>query len=708
MSHSKESRNPSGSASYDDFSDRLRWEMREVVHGVGGGGAAGPCPAPRELGQDPSPRVDANGAWPRPSSYLRRAEPSTVMQGNSYKNDQPVPDRRGTSRSKSTLYHDSDRTETSRQTNQSSDYERSHGGEDYHKVLERQLAMQDAEIASLKRERLGDDSAMVTLEESVQQLEQRLEGKDAEMDALTHRHRSEMAELTHRLQITKETTQETLASEMNNIETEYERALIKADKDNAVLEQELADMRKARETRKDERRDAEQEHVALRKELVSMRAAMEKREDEQREERHLMELDTEKVQEEQQEELYLLKGQTQHQTEEIGMLKRQTHDQIEEIITLKRESHQLTEDLLLLKCQTQELKEEIDERDHHDRLRGEEIGTLKEAIEKSEGESHLLRSEIEQLQNENEECRNFRDTVEQEVQAREDAIKALEAECEEMELDMEREKVRLETAAADKRDHYKHLVEGLERANAELQHKLRGLTEESDVVKGQHDRAQDELKHEMRCLTEEFDVLKGQRNRDHKELEYELHCMTEERDVMKGRVVLLGETAEALEVALGEKQRVLLEKEEAVMESDKLWNDYQTLLSVKDSVQQALTAAHVEKGDYEDLLREHTVLQSEYEELRREHALLQSTRDVKVREHAVLESHYDALRREHTILENTKDSKLQLMDTVTRQRDKMRGEIEELKRKKGDLQKQRDALRQELICVLESTSEQRE
>ena len=66
---------------------------------------------------------------------------------------------------------------------------------------------------------------------------------------------------------------------------------------------------------------------------------------------------------------------------------------------------------------------------------------------------------------------------------------------------------------------------------------------------------------------------------------------------------------------------------------------------------------------------------------------------------------YNELEREHADLRNATDSASQITDMMTQQMiDKYHDEIDELKRKNVEILRQRDELKEELICVLETAS----
>lgn len=597
-SRSEDSRNPStenrssGGESYDDFSAKVRSEMRKVQADMRGGGIGSDVHVghhPRQvvhsnLPNDPPKSVlkeSMRPLYPRPAATSAVAEPLKGTQSNHCHDDQSIQNRRGTSKS-SHLFHDSqvphqnDENESRRGDEYKQLVERNKQVVERNKILERELAEKDCEIASLHSERrggrLGEEHAMernAHLEQRNKQQEQKLVGKDAEI-----------AELTRQLQATEEAAQVTIASEkaraaqthaqdLDTVEMEFEHALAVHTRENEILQ----------------------------KELVSMQTAIDE------------------------------------------IIQDQTHDQMEEIHMLQKENE-------ILRNENDDMKNIVDIAEQDVKLLEKENEDIKHIADTAQQDVELLRKE-------NEDMKHMADTAQQDVELRQRTLKELESDYE----DVVKEKMRLETVAADKTNNYKHLLE----------EKIR------------HERDNEELKHEMHCMTEEYDMMKGRlvvmagMERDNEELKDELHCMTEEYDVMKGRLVLLAELSDALEVALDEKQNALVEKEDAIIGYNKLRNEQTILQCAKESMIQALNAALAEKED----------------------AIVQ----------------YNELMREHTMLQSTKDSKLHVTEMVTRQRDKMsimmdkyQEEIEELKGQNVDLREQRDDLKEELICVLETAS----
>lgn len=155
---------------------------------------------------------------------------------------------------------------------------------------------------------------------------------------------------------------------------------------------------------------------------------------------------------------------------------------------------------------------------------------------------------------------------------------------------------------------------------------------------------------------------KVQLDRDNAELRHELDSLMEEYDEMKQRMVLLNDVTDALECAVDEKQSALYAKDDAM-------NDLNALRDEMDGMQRALKTALAER---ETALAEHS-----------------------------------ELLREHTRMASTKESNVHMIETLTRQRDKMsdiiakyQEEIRELEGEKTELKSQRDDLKEELICVL--------
>ena len=398
MMQLKESRDPSGSESYDDFSANLRREMREVVHSVGGGSYVGHRPDPKKFPRATSPVVDSNVPWSRPHSHVIRAEPSEAIRAGPPRDDQTVQDRRAASRS-SHLYHDFDGSQPSRHASQSSEDERGRGGDGCHNALERQLAMKD--------------DAIVTLEGSVGDLEQQVAGKDAEIADLSHELHSEISELRSRLQVMKEAARDMItpshARDLDHLETEYERAMTKADEECAALRKELNENREEILRLNGELDENREENHMLKgeldamqdgllkseKEIAVLRKELDKTIGEDQEEIHMLKEDIDKLQDENQQEVHTLNGRIHHQTDEIERLTRQTHEQVEEILSLKRLHSEQTEDILTLKGRAQDFKDELEEIEHHAGLQTKEIDALKEVLEKRDDGILKLRHERE-------------------------------------------------------------------------------------------------------------------------------------------------------------------------------------------------------------------------------------------------------------------------------------------------------------------------
>ena len=382
------------------------------MHSVGGGSYVGHRPDPKKFPRATSPVVDSNVPWSRPHSHVIRAEPSEAIRAGPPRDDQTVQDRRAASRS-SHLYHDFDGSQPSRHASQSSEDERGRGGDGCHNALERQLAMKD--------------DAIVTLEGSVGDLEQQVAGKDAEIADLSHELHSEISELRSRLQVMKEAARDMItpshARDLDHLETEYERAMTKADEECAALRKELNENREEilrlngelDENREenhmlkgelDENReenhmlkgelDAMQDGLLKsEKEIAVLRKELDKTIGEDQEEIHMLKEDIDKLQDENQQEVHTLNGRIHHQTDEIERLTRQTHEQVEEILSLKRLHSEQTEDILTLKGRAQDFKDELEEIEHHAGLQTKEIDALKEVLEKRDDGILKLRHERE-------------------------------------------------------------------------------------------------------------------------------------------------------------------------------------------------------------------------------------------------------------------------------------------------------------------------
>ena len=148
--------------------------------------------------------------------------------------------------------------------------------------------------------------------------------------------------------------------------------------------------------------------------------------------------------------------------------------------------------------------------------------------------------------------------------------------------------------------------------------------------------------------------------RENMELKNELDSMVKENEVMKIRLALMDEMAESLEVTLAEK-------EDATLRCSSLLGEQKVLKTATESVTNALECALAEKNE-------------------------------------VIDRCID-LERENTDLRNASDSASQLTDMMTQQlMDKYLDEIDELKRSNKEISKQRDELKEELICVLETAS----
>eukprot|EP00581_Thalassiosira_minuscula_P036150 CAMPEP_0184454936 /NCGR_PEP_ID=MMETSP0740-20130409/21934_1 /TAXON_ID=385413 /ORGANISM="Thalassiosira miniscula, Strain CCMP1093" /LENGTH=202 /DNA_ID=CAMNT_0026826637 /DNA_START=23 /DNA_END=631 /DNA_ORIENTATION=- len=158
-----------------------------------------------------------------------------------------------------------------------------------------------------------------------------------------------------------------------------------------------------------------------------------------------------------------------------------------------------------------------------------------------------------------------------------------------------------------------------------------------------------------------------------RDLQHELDCVTEEYDMVKGRLMLVGEMTDALEAAIDEKKHAQIERDDAINRYDIMREERAQLHQARESMSRALNAAQAEK---EDVL-----------------------------------ARYNELTREHAVLQSKIDSKSHLAEMATRERERMTGMVEkykegmqDLKRKNLVLQDERNSLKEELICVLETAS----
>lgn len=167
----------------------------------------------------------------------------------------------------------------------------------------------------------------------------------------------------------------------------------------------------------------------------------------------------------------------------------------------------------------------------------------------------------------------------------------------------------------------------------------------------------------LRDETENYPILINdnvQLGRENMKLKDELESMVRECDEMRSRLALMDEMTETLEVTIAEK-------EDATLRCNSLLSEQKELKTTTESVAHALECALAEKHEAIDRCIE--------------------------------------LGRENTDLRNASDSASQLTDMMTQQMmDKYIDEIDELKKKNMEIKRQRDELKEELICVLETAS----
>mmetsp|Transcript_10861 Transcript_10861/g.23036 ORF Transcript_10861/g.23036 Transcript_10861/m.23036 type:complete len:721 (-) Transcript_10861:108-2270(-) len=584
--------------SYDDFSAKVRSEMRKVqsdMMGVVGGRGAGGNPFRQEL----QPCLSNGG----PSSAPLRSDPSyrpTVVAA--------AP---SSARAQVDRYHDEPAIKTSRGRDakgthvntpgeiRNNENEKRRASEEYYKLiernkkLERELAAKDSEIVSLHSERLGGEQdhrqvkgRNMQLEERNKDLEKKLTEKESKIEELE----KEMKEVTRQLQYTKEATQTTTHS------SEYEKARLAKTyaRDLDALESEF-------EQALDE---AVRENESLQKELATSRGVVGELQD---------------------------KADELHQLRNENEVLRMENEKIKEMADIAEEDMALRERTMNEMEQDWETALREKERDYDDAM----------------AEKNRLENEVAGLK----------------------------------ELEVEYEKV-----VKEKRD--------LEPAGEEL-NKLKIdyavlETENMHIEENYHHLLEEKIRHE----------------RANEEIQEEFCCMREDYEDMKERVGLLDEMTEALEIALEEKQSALAEKEELILACDQLQDECKTLQRTiarsNDSMVQEVNAAVASK---EAALN--ATLASKEAELNaalaaKEEAITQFKNMVK--EHTML-------TKEHTKVLSTKDSAAHVAEITTRQRDKMgelvekmQGEILELKSANRDLCEQRDDLKEELICVLETAS----
>ncbi|KAL3756154.1 hypothetical protein ACHAWU_007105 [Discostella pseudostelligera] len=167
----------------------------------------------------------------------------------------------------------------------------------------------------------------------------------------------------------------------------------------------------------------------------------------------------------------------------------------------------------------------------------------------------------------------------------------------------------------------------------------------------------------LRDETENYPILINdnvQLERENMKLKDELECIVRECDEMRSRLALMDEMTETLVVTRAEM-------DDATLRCNSLLSEQKELQTTTESVAHALECALAEKHEAIDRCIE--------------------------------------LGRENTELRNASDSASQLTDMMTQQMmDKYIDEIDELKKNNMEIKRQRDELKEELICVLETAS----
>lgn len=275
----------------------------------------------------------------------------------------------------------------------------------------------------------------------------------------------------------------------------------------------------------------------------------------------------------------------------------------------------------------------------------------KDAFAGSVAENDLLREEIRIIQEETErklllmevECEDLKnkcDITEQDAELSQRAVRVLESKCQGLVV----EKERLERMESNRSAMLDEMTVALEVA----------LAEKDDVSLRYN---------ELRQETENYSDLLAdniQFGRENMELKNELESIIKENEAMRSRLALMDEMAATLEVTLAEKEDVALR-------CTSLMGEQKVLKIASESVTHALECAIAEKNE-------------------------------------VIDRCVD-LERENTDLRNASDSASQLTDIMTQQMmDKYIDEIDELKKSNLEILTQRNELKEELICVLETAS----
>eukprot|EP00584_Thalassiosira_punctigera_P021853 CAMPEP_0172573874 /NCGR_PEP_ID=MMETSP1067-20121228/136416_1 /TAXON_ID=265564 ORGANISM="Thalassiosira punctigera, Strain Tpunct2005C2" /NCGR_SAMPLE_ID=MMETSP1067 /ASSEMBLY_ACC=CAM_ASM_000444 /LENGTH=897 /DNA_ID=CAMNT_0013366495 /DNA_START=465 /DNA_END=3158 /DNA_ORIENTATION=+ len=429
------------------------------------------------------------------------------------------------------------------------------------------------------------------------------------------------------------------------------------------------------------------------------------------------------------------------------MLKNET-EKLKKMENYAEEVHVLRDDNMQLDRMLQSESEKLKKMEHYaeevhklrndnkqlDRMLKSESEKLKEVAHYAD-EVHVLRNDNKQLKNEKERLQDAADNAHRSADMRQRKIEEMELEYE----DSVRVKNCLKAAAADLKEleaDYEILMKEKMRLET-VATELEKLRMDHEVVVRENKRlevtVEDEKKNYHHLLEE-----KARHERESRDMENELYRLREDYDVEKERLLLLDEMTEALEVALDEKQNALAEKGDAIVGYNQLQDEYRILQSTLENTKESMRA-------------EYRILQSTLDSMRAENRILQSTLDsakesmkqelnlskesMKREQESIKQSmkrelnaahartedavaqykdlvrEHEALTKEHAKLQSTKDSSNHVTEMVTRQRDKMtsmvekyQDEIDGLKRANRDLRGQRDDLKEELICVLETAS----
>lgn len=309
-----------------------------------------------------------------------------------------------------------------------------------------------------------------------------------------------------------------------------------------------------------------------------------------------------------------------------------------------------------------------------------------------ERESRMLRGENEKLKNDIEDMRRMRYLAEEDLEI-------CQRNAKEMQL--------------------------LERDLKERQHYVKDIETKYDDMKKLHDIAQQDLKtsqHTIRELESKYDEAVKDKTRA------EARCEEAVREKDRHETV-----AEDMKLSyhriLEEKIREENTNKELRQELDNANDEFDSLakennslkgrLELLDEVTEALEIAMDEKneavGEFHELRRENERLQDAIESITStlENALDEKTRTLNrvTLEKEEIKNRYDDLEREMTMLQSKRESEVYMTEMLTKQRDKLNvsmdkylDEIEKLKQTNSELMFQRDDLKKELICVLETAS----